>query len=61
MRALGDHLGTTNLTALAVGLGSLALIIFIPKLFPRIPGSIVALLAATLVAAFFRSSPPRSQ
>ena len=54
MRALGDHLGTTNLTALAVGLGSLALIIFIPKFFPRVPGSIVALLAATLVAALFR-------
>ncbi len=53
MRALGDHMGTTNLTALAVGLGSLALIIFIPKLFPRVPGSIVALLAATVVAAVF--------
>ncbi len=53
MRALADHLGTTNLTALAVGLGSLALIIFVPKLFPRVPGLIVALLAATLVAAVF--------
>jgi len=53
MRALGDHIGTANLTALAVGLGSLGLIIFIPKLFPRMPGSIVALLAATLVAALF--------
>ena len=53
MRALGDHIGTANLTALAVGLSSLGLIIFIPKLFPRMPGSIVALLAATLVAALF--------
>src|SRR5579862_4783555 len=31
MRALADHIGTANLTALAVGLGSLALIVFIPK------------------------------
>ncbi|MDP9114733.1 MAG: SulP family inorganic anion transporter [Acidobacteriota bacterium] len=53
MRALGDHLGTANLPALAVGVGSLALIIFIPKRFPRIPGSIVALLSATLVSALF--------
>src|ERR1700675_1830611 len=53
MQAIAAHVGTTNPAALLVALGSLALILFIPKLFPRVPGSIMALLAATLVAAVF--------
>src|SRR5665213_3515876 len=53
VKALSAHFATTNPAALLVGLGSLALILFFPKLFPRIPGSIVALLAATVVATLF--------
>jgi len=54
MQVIAAHFVTTNPAALLVGLGSLALILFIPKLFPRVPGSIVALLAGTIVAAVFQ-------
>ena len=54
VKVIAAHFATTNLAALTVALGSLALILFVPKLFPRVPGSIVALLAATLVAAVFQ-------
>jgi SulP family sulfate permease len=54
IKAIAEHLGTTNPAALAVALGSLAWIIFVPKLFPRVPGSIVALLTATVVAGVFQ-------
>jgi len=54
IKVLAAHFGTTNPAALLVALGSLALILFVRKLFPRMPGSIVALLPATLVAAVFQ-------
>lgn len=54
IKVIATHFATTNPAALLVALGSLALILFVPKLFPRVPGSIVALLAATLLAAVFQ-------
>jgi len=54
IQVIAAHFATINPAALLVALGSLALILFVPKLFPRVPGSIVALLAATIVAAMFQ-------
>jgi len=52
MELLGTHLGTAQLPTVLVGVGTLAIILLLPKIAPRIPGSIVALLAATLAVTF---------
>jgi high affinity sulfate transporter 1 len=44
--------GKTNITALGVGVGTLALILLL-KRKPRVPGVLIAVSAATLVVAFF--------
>jgi SulP family sulfate permease len=46
---LGNSLGLLDLSTALVGLGSLATIIFVPKIFKRIPGPLVAMIGATLV------------
>src|SRR5271170_5648094 len=51
MRALAGALPTTNWTALALSAGSLAVILTAPKWIPRLPGTILALLAATAAVA----------
>ena len=48
---LWQHLGTINITATAMAVASLALILAWPRLTTRIPGSIVALLAVTIASA----------
>jgi len=48
---LWQHLGTVNTTALAVALASLLIILSWPRVTRRVPGSIVALLIATLGTA----------
>ena len=53
MQVLGEHLATMRWQTVTVALVSLAIILFLPKLAPRIPGSIVALFAATLAVALF--------
>lgn len=47
LKALGAHLGSFDWIAFGLGLGSLVLILLIPKLIPRLPGSIVALVVGT--------------
>ncbi len=47
------HLNTFNLTAFLVGLGSLLIMILWPKINKTIPGSLVALIVATLVVNLF--------
>jgi len=47
------HLPSFNPLALAVGAGSLALILLVPRVTPRLPGSIAALVAGTALAAVF--------
>src|SRR4051812_39471620 len=44
--------GRTNLVALAIGGGALALILVL-KRFPRVPGILIAVVAATLIVALF--------
>jgi len=51
LRELWQHLGTVNTTALAVALASLLIILSWPRVTRRVPGSIVALLIATLGTA----------
>jgi sulfate permease, SulP family len=51
MKQIFVYIGTTDLASLAVGLVSIALILSIPRFLPRVPGSVVALLAATIAAA----------
>lgn len=51
MTAIGLQLHTANLTAVALGVTSLAIVLLVPKWAPRVPGSIVALLAGTAAVA----------
>jgi sulfate permease, SulP family len=53
MRALAGALPTMNWTAFALAAGSLAMILIAPKCIPRLPGTILALLAATAAVAAF--------
>jgi SulP family sulfate permease len=46
---LWQNLGSTNLTALGVGIASLVTILLWPRITRKIPGSIIALLAATVI------------
>src|SRR4051794_21500282 len=48
IRLLLEHMGTISWLALAVSIGSLAIILFLPRLVKRIPGSIVAMLVCTI-------------
>ena len=54
IRALAAHFQTIDGMALSLGLESLALILLIPKIWPRGPGSIIALVAGTTIVAVFR-------
>ena len=51
--AIGRHIGTLDWVAFGLALASLCVIIFVPKWIPRLPGSIVALLAGTAAVAVF--------
>jgi sulfate permease, SulP family len=51
MAALAGAIGTVNGVALGLAAGSLVLILLIPRWFPRIPGSIVALVIGTVAVA----------
>ena len=54
MKSLYMHIGTFNIAAFLLALGSLAVIIIVPRLTKRVPGSIVALLLGTLVTVLFK-------
>jgi sulfate permease, SulP family len=53
MAALGAALPTVNAAAVAIALAGLAVILVVPRLWPRVPGSIVAVVLATLAVAVF--------
>ncbi|HXE64482.1 MAG TPA: SulP family inorganic anion transporter, partial [Bryobacteraceae bacterium] len=52
MSTLGSKMGTMQWQTIALSTGSLGLILLVPRLTRRIPGSIIALVAATCGAAF---------
>jgi sulfate permease, SulP family len=54
MAVIGGAMGTTDVIAVGLASGSLALVLLGPKVVPRVPGSIVALLTGTAVVAAFR-------
>jgi SulP family sulfate permease len=54
MRAIGEHLGTIDVPTVVLTLASLGVIVFLPRLTRRIPGTIVALFLATLLTTLFR-------
>lgn len=49
-----SHAGTVDLSSLAVGVASLAVILIAQKFFPRVPGSFLAILTLTAVVQLFR-------
>lgn len=51
MRVLGGHLGTIDPATAAVALASLGVILLVPRLTRRVPGSIAALVLATAATA----------
>ncbi len=53
LRVLAEHIGTVDLRTLLVACGSLAVILLMPRLTRRVPGSIVALFLGTLAVALF--------
>jgi SulP family sulfate permease len=53
MRLLAAHFASVNPPALALGLGALAILVFLPRFIRRIPASIVAVLGCTAVSVFF--------
>ena len=54
LAALGQVLGTANFAALAIGLGSAALIFGVRRLRPSWPGMLIAVVAASAIAALLR-------
>lgn len=52
--AFGVNITHVNFWALGIGLGSIGLIILLQRINNRIPGSLVALLIATLLVTFFK-------
>jgi SulP family sulfate permease len=54
MAVLSGSLDTVSGVTLALGAGSLAVVLLVPRLVPRLPGSIVALVLGTLAVALLR-------
>jgi sulfate permease, SulP family len=54
MKMFAGSMNTIHPAALALGVGSLALVLLVPRWLPRIPGSIVALVLGTLAVVAFR-------
>ncbi|CAG7644012.1 SulP family inorganic anion transporter [Paenibacillus allorhizosphaerae] len=53
MKEIGMHLATINPYSVAAAVMSLAMIVITPKLFPKIPGSLVGLVLSSIAAAWF--------
>jgi len=45
---------TLSPTSTLLGIGTLAIVLVVPRVMPRVPGAIVAMLAATVVVTFWR-------
>jgi SulP family sulfate permease len=53
MQAIAAHLGSADLATVAIAVVSIALVVFVPKVLPRVPGPIVALAFGAGVTALF--------
>ena len=54
IKMFAENLGKIDPATLAVGIGSLAVVLLVPRFNKRIPGSIVALLGVTVITTLFR-------
>ena len=54
MTLLAEHIGSIHWPTVTISVTSLAIVLILPRFAPRIPGSIVALFAATLAVTLFR-------
>lgn len=54
MRLLARSVGSLHYPAVLIAVGSLAIILLLPKITKRVPGAIVALVLATVAAAVFK-------
>jgi sulfate permease, SulP family len=54
MAVIAGAMDTVNWIAIVLATGSLALILLVPRWFPRVPGSIAALMAGTAAVAVFQ-------
>ena len=52
--AYAGHAGSVDLSSLAVGASSLAIILLAQRFFPRVPGSLLSILAMTAVVQLFQ-------
>jgi SulP family sulfate permease len=53
MIEIGKHIGTFNLYSLLTGGVCLAVVLVLPRMWPKIPASLVGLAASTVIAALF--------
>ncbi|BCS55895.1 SulP family inorganic anion transporter [Geobacter sp. SVR] len=53
MRFIGDHITSVNAVTVILAVASLAIILLMPRITRRIPGSIAALIGATVCVALF--------
>ncbi|MBP1965543.1 SulP family inorganic anion transporter [Paenibacillus aceris] len=53
MKEIGVHISTINVHSMLTAVICLVLLILTPKLFPKIPGSLVAILISTVAASLF--------
>lgn len=48
-----EHIGTLNISAFLLGLATIAIIVYFPRLTKKIPGSFIAIILTTLVVKMF--------
>ena len=53
MKVLGEHIGTIHIPTVALAVISLGVILLMPRINKRVPGSIIALFLGTLATALF--------
>lgn len=56
--SFGEHLGTLQPASLAVGLGTLAVIVLWPRVTKRVPGTLIAVAGATVLALVLHLDVP---
>lgn len=49
-----QHFGLIDITSMLLGISTIAIVYFVPKFFPRVPGAFIALLLTTGVVVYFQ-------
>lgn len=53
-RAYAEAIGTTNLWAVGITIATILIVVIIPRILPKVPGSIVAIISTTAVVTLFK-------